>query len=125
MVGFSDMSLIAVCAMIYIVWEDIQGRYSARLMMAKCRVAPLVGTTMPRGELLALVVLHWLLGTVAETFPILFKYISVYTDLACCLGTLSKTRMTMKPFFALWVLVVRTTAKPYQEIGGHATHTRN
>ena len=55
---------------------------------------------MPRGELQALVVMHRLLLTVAEAFPGSFLSVSAYTDSACCLGALGKTRTTMKPFFA-------------------------
>ena len=42
-------------------------------------MAPLSGTTVPRGELQALVVLHRLILTVVEAFPYRFlEYLNIY-----------------------------------------------
>ena len=39
MVGFGDASLLAICAMVYIVWEDAEGNNQGQLMLAKCPIS--------------------------------------------------------------------------------------
>ena len=68
--GFGDASMSAICVAVYVVWTSVQGKHHSRILTGKCRVAPLLGTTIPRGELQALVVLHRLLLTVVEAFPV-------------------------------------------------------
>ena len=68
--------------------------------MAKCRVAPLVGMTIPRGELQSLTMLTRMLLVVAETYPLRFDSVSTYTDSMCSLGALGRTTSTLKPYFA-------------------------
>ena len=58
LVGFGDTSMVALCVVLYVVWGDSQGRNHSRILTGRCRVAPLLWTTIPRGELQALVVLH-------------------------------------------------------------------
>ena len=99
MVGFCDSSEVAVCASLYVVWETLRDGMSSRLLMAKCRVAPLLGMTVPRGEMQALTILTRLLLVVAEAFPEKFLSISSYTDSMCSLGALAKMSTTMKPYF--------------------------
>ena len=97
--GFSDASLVALCAVLYVVWCDKHGRSHPRVLTAKCRVAPLLGTTVPRGELQALVVLHRLALMVMQAFPLCFLSVSLYTDSLCSVGALKKVTSAMKPFF--------------------------
>ena len=49
LVGFGDASMVAICVALYVIWTDQQGRHHPRLLTGKCRVAPLLGTTVPRG----------------------------------------------------------------------------
>ena len=56
LVGFGDSSMLALCAVLYVVWTDTHGVHHPRILAGKCRVSPLCGTTVPRGELQALVV---------------------------------------------------------------------
>ena len=76
---------------LYVVWTDAQGVRHPRVLTGKCRVSPLHGTTVPRGELQALVVLHRLLLTVVQAFPYKFSTVSAYTDSMCSLGALHKS----------------------------------
>ena len=61
LVWFGDSSMLAMCAVIYVAWTDSRGVHHPRILAGKCRVSPLCGTTVPRGELQALVMLHRML----------------------------------------------------------------
>ena len=106
LVGFGDASMLALCVCLYVVWTDAEGRHHPRLLTGKCRVSPLLGTTIPRGELQALVVLHRLVATVLEAFPFRFESVSTYTDSLCSLGAMSKTSTSLRPYFANRVLEI-------------------
>ena len=99
LVGFCDSSEVAVCAALYVVWATEDGKATARLLMAKCRVAPLLGMTVPRGEMQSLAILTRLLVVAVEAFPARFQSISSYTDSMCSIGALSKTSTALKPYF--------------------------
>ena len=97
--GFCDSSELAVCAIVYVVWDTQDGGVCARILMAKCRVAPLVGMTIPRGEMQSLTILSRLLVVVAEAYPSRFASISTFTDSMCSIGALAKISTALKPFF--------------------------
>ena len=108
LVGFSDASMLALCAVVYVIWTNDQGVHHPRVMTGKCRVAPLVGTTIPRGELQALVVvLHRLVLAVTEAYPYKFRSIDVFTDSLCSMGALEKSSTTLRPFFGNRVAEIR------------------
>ena len=69
------------------------------LLMGKCRVAPLLGMTIPRGEMQSLTILARLLVVVAEAYPSQFASISMYTDSMCSIGALAKVSTALKPYF--------------------------
>ena len=106
LVGFGDSSMVALCAVIYVVWTDARGVHHPRVLAGKCRVSPLHGTTVPRGELQALVVLHRLLLTVVQAFPYQFLTVSAYTDSMCSLGALQKSTAALRPFFGNRVMEI-------------------
>ena len=99
LVGFCDSSEVAVCAALYVVWSTSSSSASVRILMGKCRVAPLLGMTVPRGEMQSLTILTRLLLVAAEAFPARFVSISSYTDSMCSLGALGKTSSALKPYF--------------------------
>ena len=98
-VGFSDSAALGMCVAVYVVWPISENENEARLLMAKCRVAPILGMTIPRGELQALTMLTRVLLVVAEACPQRFASISTYTDSMCSLGALDKVSSALKPFF--------------------------
>ena len=106
LVGFGDASMVALCVVLYVIWTDSQGVCHPRILTGKCRVAPLLGTTIPRGELQALVVLHRLILTIVEAFPFKFASISAYTDSLCSIGALNKSSAAMRPYFGNRVLEI-------------------
>ena len=99
LVGFCDSSEVAVCASLYVVWSTGGDRATVRILMGKCRVAPLLGMTVPRGEMQSLTILTRLMVVAAEAFPARFVSISAYTDSMCSIGALCKTSTTLKPYF--------------------------
>ena len=99
MAGFCDSSEVAVCAAIYVTWETRRGRMESQLLLGKCRVAPLLGMTVPRGEMQSLVILTRLLLVAAEAFPERFQSISSFTDSMCSIGALAKMSTSLKPYF--------------------------
>ena len=96
----------AICAVVYIMWTDAEGIHHPRVLTGRCRVAPLLGTTIPRGELQALVVLHRLVTVVVDALPYRLQSISVYTDSFCSIGALRKSTSVLRPFFANRVMEI-------------------
>ena len=104
--GFGDASAVAVCVVLYVVWTDEAGVHHPRVLTGKCRVAPLLGSTIPRGELQAIVILHRLIATIIDAFPFQFASISTYSDSLCSIGAMYKSSSTLRPYFANRVLEV-------------------
>ena len=100
LVGFCDALDQAVCAVLYVVWMRCQGQPTSRLLIGKCRVTPLLGTMIPRGELQSLVITHRLAQVVAEGFLSRFASISMYTDSMSSIGAMAKSGSVLRPFFA-------------------------
>jgi transposase InsO family protein len=98
--GFADSSLEALCVAIYVVWTVGDGSRVARLMMAKCRVAPLSGTSIPRGELQAMVVLLRLMASMVSSLWMKVGKITVFSDSQCTLAALRKVGAPLRPYFA-------------------------
>jgi hypothetical protein len=88
LVGFAYSSFLALCVVLYVVWQKYNGTFEARLLMAKCRVSPLHGTSIPRGELQAFVILLRLLVTAASAIRIRPKFITAFSDSECTLAAL-------------------------------------
>ena len=99
LVGFCDSSEVAVCASLYVVWDTGSQGAAVRILMGKCRVAPLLGMTVPRGEMQSLTILTRLMLVAAEAYPARFQSISSYTDSMCSIGALGRTSTTLKPYF--------------------------
>ena len=74
LVGFCDSSEVAVCAALYVVWSTRGADATVRILMGKCRVAPILGMTVPRGEMQSLVILTRLLVVAVEAFPARFSF---------------------------------------------------
>ena len=55
LVIFSDGSSVAYAAVVYMIYQLIDLKFAARLLLSKARVAPLTGMTVPRTEMNGLV----------------------------------------------------------------------
>ena len=109
----------AICAVVYVIWTDVHGAHHPRVLTGKCRVAPLVGTTIPRGELQALVIVHRLLRTVVEAFPFRPQSVSAYTDSLCSMGAVYKSSPSMRPFFGNRVAEILRIREQLAEVTDH------
>ena len=107
--------MVALCVVVYVVWSDAEGTQHPRILAGKCRVSPLCGTTIPRGELQALVVLHRLMLTVVEAFPYRFSTISAYTDSLCSLGAIYKSTAALRPYFGNRVMEIKRVREQLAE----------
>ena len=89
--AFADSSLSAYCAVVYVVWEVEGGSFTSRLLLGKCRLTALRGTTIPRGELCAVVVMARLLLLASLHLATPIHRISMSTDSECVIKALAKS----------------------------------
>ena len=115
LVGFGDASNVALCVVLYVVWTDASGRHHPRVLTGRCRVAPLLGSTIPRGELQAIVMLHRLVSVIVDAFPFQFDSIATYSDSLCSIGAMYKSTSSLRPYFANRVLEVLRLRELLQE----------
>ena len=106
----------AMCAALYVIWDTRDSGISSRLLMAKCRVAPLLRMTIPRGEIQSLTILTRLLLVAAEAFPERFSSISSFTDSMCMVGALNKMSTALKPYFGNCVSEIHHIRKQLAEL---------
>lgn len=104
LVGFSDASLDAVCAVVYIVWflggGPQQVGSSSRVICAKSRLTPAAGTTVPRAELHAFCVLMRLLVSITKDLHRRPQSVVTTVDSRCVQATVARAGSKMKPYFA-------------------------
>jgi len=98
--GFSDASMEAYGACIYIRSLDQRGEWHGRLLCSRTRVAPLKGTTIPRMELSGALLLVQLAGKVAESWNIELQSFYFWTDSMITLGWLNCHSSRLKTFVA-------------------------
>ena len=118
LIGFCDGSLSAFGITIYLMWKfrrcldgSADGPSSGladgppavkrkvTLLIAKSRVAPVHGTTVPRMELQALTVLSRMMNTVARALPCKAERALFIGDSECVIASLSKTSGSLGPYF--------------------------
>ena len=102
-VGFSDGSLSAFGCAIYVryhVENNGTTSFETRLMCGKARVTPIQGTTSPRSELQALLVLLRLTESVVRAMSDPPARVVLASDSECCIAALDKLGGVLKPYFA-------------------------
>ena len=102
MAGFSDASLDAMCAIIYVLWvpKGQSTPTTSSILVAKCRVTPSHGTSVPRAELQALVICLRLFTSALQAMEVAVKRATVCIDSKCTLAALQKPGAQMKPYFS-------------------------
>ena len=100
--GFSDASLDAMCAVLYVLWvpKGSSTPLQSSLLVAKCRVTPVHGTSVPRAELQALVICLRLLSSTLQATEAKVRRVVVSVDSQCTLAALQKPGAQMKPYFS-------------------------
>ena len=85
--GFSDASSQAMCAVVYNIWNTLEGPVP-QLLPHPLRVTTVKGTTVPRAELQAMVMLTRILITAAKASAAKFSHITLTMDSLSCQATL-------------------------------------
>ena len=127
--AFSDGSSVAYAAAVYLRWEvsckheisiDCDGDYISCLLIAKARVTPLSGLSIPRTELNSLVLSTRLSLTTARALskegclhPVSAVMLS---DSECSISAVDKSSSALKPYFHNRVSEVKENLKAIGEI---------
>lgn len=98
--GFSDASMEAYGACVYIRSLDKNGKWNSRLLCSRSRVAPLKGATIPRLELSGALLLAQLVEKVADSWNIKCETFYLWTDSTIVLGWLNSHASRLKTFVA-------------------------
>ena len=102
LVGFGDGSMDAYGAAIYTRWEVQAGkndtRVEVRLVLGKSRVTPQAGTTPPRAEAQAAVVLSRLMLTVVKAVRFPVERIILASDSEAFIAATEKSTGTLGPY---------------------------
>ena len=114
--GFSDASKDAMCCTIYVVWEKEQGGRQASLLLAKTRVVPLQGTSVPRAEMQAVVMLVRLIMVALRAAAFTCKLVTSSTDSGCSVAALRRTGSSLHPYFANRVAEIRHTLQEARKL---------
>ena len=96
--GFTDASLIAIGACLYLRVETNQGRTTSHLICSKTKVAPLKTSTVPRLELAGAVLLSDLVARVATILEIPSSQITLWSDSTIVLAWIGKNPSSYRPF---------------------------
>lgn len=98
--GFSDASINAYCACIYIKSSDSKGNICSKLLCSKSRIAPIKSTTIPRLELCGALLWAQLMHKVNNILDVKFDRISYWTDSTIVLAWIKTTSRQWKTFVA-------------------------
>ena len=61
---FLDASLFGYCSVVYLAYQTVANMYFSELVYSKSKINPVVKWTLPKLELLAALILAWLMNTV-------------------------------------------------------------
>ena len=111
---FSDAPRQAFGACAYVRWLTNNGRYEARFVAAKSRVAPLKELTIPRPELQAAVLAARLGKSICEEARIRFEKVIYFTDSRIVLAWIQSQARVYKPFVPARVGEIQNNSDPSQ-----------
>ena len=104
LVGFADGSTQAYGAAIYARWEveepGLEPRVEVRLVLGKSRVTPLAGTTAPRSEAQAAVILSRLILLVSKSVRFQVKTVTLASDSEAFIAATEKSGGVLGPYLA-------------------------
>ncbi|XP_074115121.1 uncharacterized protein LOC141537838 [Cotesia typhae] len=96
--GFSDASLLAMAAVVYLRITDCQGKSKVTLVCSKTRVAPIKRLTIPRLELSAAVLLAHLIKHTQSTLELQDVPVFLWTDSSITLAWVKNNPMKWKEY---------------------------
>ena len=112
--GFSDASMRAYGAVVYIRSVSIDGSITVNLVASKSRVAPLKPVTIPRLELCGTKLLAELVEKVVSSMQIEFDELKLWCDSQIVLCWLKKSPLALNQFVANRVAAVVQLTQNYQ-----------
>lgn len=105
--GFSDASERAYAAAVYVRGEGPTDQHSARLLVAKTKVAPVKPVSIPRLELCGAVLLARLLRRTAAGLGLTGVKVHAWTDARVVLAWIRSDPSRWKPFVANHVATIQ------------------
>ena len=99
LVGFGDGSTIGFAAMIYTVWPRDTGGAVVNLIIAKSKVAPAAGMTVPRTEMSVAALMARLMLLDLHSSGFKAAEVVMALDLECSVAALQKAHGLLRPFF--------------------------
>ena len=115
--GLSDASNEAMCAVAYNIWDTPEGPVP-QLLLAKVRVTPVNGTTVPRAELQDMVMLTRILITAANASAAKLSKVTLTTDSFSCQAALKGLGTELNPYFANRVAEIKHTIAEVKKEAG-------
>ena len=113
-IGFGDGSMQGFAAVVYVVWTFQDRGSEVYLVMAKARVAPVAGTTVPRMEMSSATLAARITLLVVRGAGFRTKEVVIALDSECSVAALQKRDGLLKPYFAHRAVEV---AEARQELG--------
>lgn len=98
--GFSDASIKAYAAVVYIKVVDMEGNVDVTMLASKTKVAPIRTITLPRLELSGALLLAHLLERTMKAFKIPIQFVHAHTDSQIVLAWLQSSPARWKTFVA-------------------------
>ncbi|XP_054709062.1 uncharacterized protein LOC129218764 [Uloborus diversus] len=109
---FSDASLVAYGAVAYFRYSNKKGEVSTSFIMSKVRVAPLKKLTLPRLELLGVLVAAKLCKYLSGLFNNLSDRVILWTDSEICLCWIRGSFREWKQFVANRICLIQDLTSP-------------
>lgn len=110
--GFSDASKSAFAAVVYLKTIKLDGSTYINLVMAKSKVAPLTGMTIPRLELEAANLLARLMDTVQQALQVDSVQLRYWTDSEVVLAWIKNSSKRRDIFVSNRVAAIRKSTNP-------------
>jgi hypothetical protein len=115
--AFGDGSLEGFMGLVYVVWTMPDGESSVHLIIAKARVAPSTGTSVPRMEMSSLALLSRLSSLVVKAAGFQPVELVRAVDSECVVAAYNKREGVLKPFFAHRVAEAQESAAEVEMAG--------
>jgi hypothetical protein len=115
LMGFADASASEMCIAVYVLWKMANDRVKVRILLGKCRVIPLKGSTISRRKLQALCMLLRAMLWILKESRIRWNQVGSVTDSECTITALRKSGEALKIFFANRVMECQNTLQKMKE----------
>ncbi len=112
---FGDGSTMASCALAYLRWQMADGTVQCRLLAGKTRVAPKCKISIPRMELVGMLLAVRLVRKILDSLQMELEAVRYFTDSTAVLGMILRESATYQEFVSTRVSEIRTKSDPETE----------